>query len=96
MIENTGTEIWPASGTLRPGIFVNLAYRWFDKNNRVVLEGNRAPFPESMQPNDRAKVSIILKTPKKPGKYKLVISPVQEGVRWFSNDATAGIEIEVF
>jgi hypothetical protein len=96
LIENTGTEIWPASGTLSPGIFVNLAYRWFDKNNRVVLEGNRAPFPESMQPNDRAKVSIILKTPKKRGKYKLVISPVQEHLRWFSNDATAGIEIEVF
>jgi hypothetical protein len=95
LIENTGTEIWPASGTLRPGIFVNLAYRWFDQNNRVVLDGNRAPFPESMQPNDRAKVSIILKTPKKRGKYKLVISPVQEGVRWFSDDA-AGIEIEVF
>jgi hypothetical protein len=49
-----------------------------------------------MQPKDRAKVSIILKTPKKRGKYKLVISPVQEHLRWFSNDATAGMEIEVF
>ena len=96
LIENTGTEIWPASGTLRPGSYVHLAYRWFDRNNRIVLEGSRVPLPEPMQPNDRAKVSMILKTPKKRGKYKLVISPVQEGIRWFSNDSTGGMEIEVF
>ena len=96
LIENTGTEIWPASGTLRPGSYVHVAYRWFDKNNRIVLEGRREPLPEPMQPNDWAKVSTILKTPKKRGNYKLVISPVQEGVRWFYNDSTGGIEIEVF
>jgi len=96
LIENNGTEIWPASGTLLPGSYVHLAYRWFDRNSRIVLEGSRVPLPESIQPNDKAEVAMILKTPKKRGKYKLVISPVQEGVRWFSNDSTDGVEIEVF
>lgn len=94
LVQNTGTETWPADGILRPGMFVNLAYRWFDQNNQMVLEGDRAPFPEPMQPNDLAKVSIILKVPMLPGKYKLTIGPVQEGVSWF-----AGIdekEIEVY
>lgn len=83
LVQNTGIETWPADGTLRSGMFVNLAYRWFDQNNQMVLEGDRAPFPEPMRPNDLAKVSIVLKIPVLPGKYKLAIGPVQEGVRWF-------------
>ena len=95
LIENTGAEIWPANGTLGPGMLVHLAYRWFDESNQVALEGNRAALPEPMHPNDIAEVSMLLKIPMQPGKYKLVISPVQEGVRWFSADDGAAKEIEI-
>lgn len=98
LVQNTGTETWPADGTLRSGMFVHLAYRWFYKDNQMALEGGRAPFPEPMRPNDQSKVSILLKTPTQAGKYTLVISPVQEGVRWFDpdNHSEIGKEIEVF
>jgi len=106
LIENTGKETWPANGTLSPGIFVNLAYVWINESGQVALEGDRATFSEPMQQYDKAKVSVILKTPVKTGKYKLIISPVQEGVRWFytdtdtdtdtDNDINIGKEIEVF
>ena len=94
LVQNTGAETWPADGTLHTGMFVNLSYRWFDRNNQVVLEGDRAPFPEPMRSKDLAKVSISLKTPVQPGKYKLVISPVQEGGLWFIS--VDGREIEVY
>jgi len=71
-----------------------LAYRWFDQNNQMVLEGDRTPFPEPMYPRDLAKIAFFLKVPKPPGKYKLVISPVQENVRWFVGGDE--IEIEVY
>ena len=97
LIENTGEETWPTNGALGSGMFVNLAYVWINENGQVALEGGRASFSEPMQPNDKAKVSVILKTPVKTGKYKLVISPVQEGVRWFylDNDINTAKVIEI-
>lgn len=97
-IENTGQETWPANGTLSPGRFVHLSYIWINKKDKVALEGDRSAFLESIQPNDKTRVSIFLKTPKKPGKYKLVVSPVQEGVRWFytNNGMDVAKEIDVF
>lgn len=94
MVKNTGTETWPANGTSQPGMLVHLAYRWFNKINQVVLEGDRALFSEPMQANDETIVSILLKSPVNPGKYKLVIGPVQEGVAWFPSEI--GNEIDVF
>jgi hypothetical protein len=85
-IENTGSETWPAHGRLEPGRYVHLAYRWFDDGGRVVLEGDRTPFPEPMQPGDKVKISLRIKSPRTPGTYRLVISPIQEGVRWFEGD----------
>ena len=93
LVQNTGTETWPADGILRSGMFVNMAYRWFDYNNRIVLGGDRVPFPEPMRPNDLARVSIIIKTPVSPGKYKLAIGPVQEGVRWFAGSDETEIDV---
>lgn len=94
LIHNTGAEIWPADGTLRLDRFVNLSYRWFDLNGRVVLEGDRVPFPEAIRPGDMARFSIVIKVPTSPGKYKLAIGPVQEGVRWFAVDSN--LEINIF
>ena len=83
MVENSGKEIWPGNGTLSSGIFVYFAYVWLNENGQVALEGDRSAFPEPMQPNDIARIPVLLKTPVQPGKYKLILSPVQENVRWF-------------
>lgn len=96
-IENTGSETWPANGVSSPGMFVHLSYVWINENGQVAFEGNRFTFPEPIQPNDKTKVSILLKMPMQPGKYKLFVSPVQENVGWFytqnNNDVTKVIDI---
>lgn len=94
MVQNTGNEVWPADGTLRPGNFVHLAYRWFDQDNQMVLEGDRSPFPEPIRPNDMVKISLTVKMPSHPGKYRLSIAPVQEGVVWFT--ASNDIEMDIY
>ena len=94
LVQNTGPETWPADGTLRSEMNVNLAYRWFDQNNKLALEGDRSPFPEPMHSKDIAKISLVLKVPALPGTYRLSISPVQEGVRWFTGGDQR--EVEVF
>ena len=93
MVQNVGAEAWPADGKLHPGIFVNLAYRWFDRNNQVIMEGDRAPFPEPIHPNDLVTIALVVKTPRLPGKYRLAIAPVQEGVCWFNSPDDITVEI---
>lgn len=92
-VRNTGVETWPANGSLLPGPFVHLAYRWLNFDGDVVLEGNRFPFPEPIQPNDSVKVEIVLTTPRIPGNYSLQIRPVQEGLYWFPGPAERQIEV---
>ncbi len=97
-IVNTGEETWPADGTVDKPMLVNLAYVWVHEDGKVALEGNRASFQEPIKKNDVAKVSILIKTPDQPGKYKLIISPVQEGNRWFysGNSSNIGKEIDIY
>lgn len=98
LIMNTGEDTWPADGTLDKTMLVNLAYVWVNVDGKVVLEGNRASFQEPIRKNDVAKVSILIKTPDEPGKYRLIVSPVQEGNRWFypSTLDDTGKEIEAY
>lgn len=92
-IENSGTEIWPADGTLRDGNLVHLSYRWFDNKHQMVLEGERTPLPESMKPNDIVEISLDISTPSQPGIYQLEIGPVQEGISWFNTPDKLEVEI---
>lgn len=95
LIVNTGEETWPADGTLDKPMLVNLAYVWVNVDGKVALEGNRASFQEPIQKNDVAKVSILIKAPDQPGKYKLIISPVQEGNKWFYSGNLSNIDKEI-
>jgi hypothetical protein len=94
-IENTGAETWPADGRLQPGRYVHLAYRWFDTDGRMILEGDRAPFPEPVHPGDKVKMALRIKSPKTPGMYRLVISPIQEEVQWFER-AGVGKTVDIY
>jgi hypothetical protein len=87
LVMNDGAETWPATGKVEGKNLVNLSYVWLDKAGKVILEGNRFSFLENMEPEDMARISIIIKAPAVPGEYKLVITPVQEGVRWFYQDS---------
>ena len=85
-IKNVGNEIWRSLGRAAEGMYVNASYVWLDTEGKIALEGDRFVLPESMYPGDSARVSLIIKTPIKPGRYTLELSPVQEGVRWFYLD----------
>lgn len=95
---NSGDETWPANNTVNMPLAVNLAYVWIDSAGKVVLEGGRKSFFEPLLKNDIAKVSINIETPQARGKYKLIISPVQEGSKWFYSGSSEhnGKEIEIY
>lgn len=83
LIRNIGLESWPATGEVIPGKYVHLAYVWLRHDGVIALEGGRTALPAPMQSLDIAKALVSFKTPSIPGEYRLIISPLQEGVKWF-------------
>ena len=83
LIQNTGKQVWPIKVSPASNKIVDLGYVWIDQKGSVAMYGDRAAFPEPMQPGDVAKVSMTIKAPVAPGRYELVISPLQENVEWF-------------
>jgi hypothetical protein len=80
--KNTGTQPWFGS---TPTMSVRAGYRWHDSNGVVLpIEGNRAQLdhPE-LKPGDSARLKLIVVAPPTPGSYTLLVSMVQEGVKWF-------------
>lgn len=83
VVQNAGVNAWPADGSLGPLKLVNMAYVWLNANGGVSVEGQRSAFPEPIFPGEAATVYVTVKAPQAPGDYRLVLSPVQEGVKWF-------------
>ncbi len=66
---------------------INLSYYWLDEHDTIVVfEGVRTPVPDNgVLGYDSALVSLRIVAPKEEGKYKLIVTMVQEGVNWFEN-----------
>lgn len=98
LVVNSGDETWPVTGASKDEKQVYLSYVWVASNGKVIAEGNRAKFFEPIPKNGVAKVTLVIKAPALPGKYNLIISPLQEGVRWFysDNEKNRGKEVEVY
>ena len=96
---NSGQAAWPANGdTSRPGL-VHLASVWLAADGKVVQEGVRSAFYETIAAGEKAKVALVLTAPTHPGTYRLVISPIQEDVQWFyqgKNHDHSGVVVNVF
>jgi len=100
-VQNAGGDAWPADGTMQFPKVVNMAYVWLNAGGGVALEGQRSAFVEPILPGESTTVPVTVKAPQAPGSYRLVLSPVQEGVKWFYWDgdgaraqgATKAVEI---
>lgn len=81
VVHNASTEIWNSSAS-NP---VNVAYHWMDEDwNMVVFDGKRTPLPgEGIPPGGTAKIDVHIDPPPRPGKHRLLLSLVKEGMGWF-------------
>ena len=63
---------------------VHVAYRLFDETGGpVVAEGHRTVFPEPLAPGREVELAVGVELPPEPGRYELVVTPVQEFFSWF-------------
>lgn len=68
---------------------VHLSYRWFDRESGevVVLDGARSPVLPPLALDERRSYPLAVEAPSRPGRYRLLVTLVQEGVAWLSDRA---------
>jgi acetolactate synthase I/II/III large subunit len=65
---------------------VHISYRWVNHDHPgTVIEGVRTPLPEPLPPGDERVCRFSLRTPQTPGRYRLIVTLVQEDVAWFDH-----------
>lgn len=79
-LKNLGNEAWGAYGQQA----VTLSYRWLTMDGAfAVSDGLRTRLPADMPAGASIIVPMKIRPPEQPGRYQLVLSPVQESVAWF-------------
>lgn len=92
LVENRGDVIL-VSAAPNP---VHLSYRWVLDGGAPPIEGLRSVLPQALPPSARVACRLTLEAPPTLGDYTLVITLVQEQVRWFDEaDQANGVAYRI-
>ncbi|MGE5569452.1 MAG: ABC transporter permease [Rhodospirillales bacterium] len=76
-IENFSAETWRPEDGYAAGCQV------FDpETDTLVMEGARTPLPRALAPGEAIEVDIQVELPPEPGRYRVFVSSMREGVCW--------------
>ena len=90
----SGSAGQSGSGAVGPIWF---GYQVFDARTGLrVLDGARSRLSEELKSGEVRPVTAEIQLPLGEGLYRVVISPVQEGVAWFYERGSEFLEVEVF
>jgi hypothetical protein len=88
-VENAGTATWRAGG-------VNAASHWLDdRGNPIVWDGPRTELPRAVGPGERVALTMALRGPMPPGRYRLALDLVDEHRLWFAEAGSGTLERDV-
>ena len=59
----------------------------------AILDYGRADLPRDLAPGASAEVRLELTAPSEPGRYRIELDMVREGVAWFSSREPSSVEI---
>ena len=89
-LTNEGWNAW--SSAAEGGVFTS--YHWLDAAGRVAeFDGERTPLPRPIAAGETCEVAITVRAPSTPGRYRLAIDLVREGVTWFSQAGRPWLEV---
>lgn len=67
-VKNIGNHVWPALSLPEWKYKINVVYRWFDNDNRlVVADGIRTGLPHDVNPNEEITMDAQVAAPTKRG-----------------------------
>jgi O-antigen ligase len=87
IVTNTGRLTWDSQAD--PPFY--LSYHWLEAaaDRVIAFEGARSEFPVPIRPGSSLLVPAFIRSPREPGRYRLVWDIVQEGRLWFSTEPGA-------
>ena len=94
-VTNTGNTRWlhekaPAGG------YVSLGGHLKDATGALVdLDFLRAPLPNVVGPGENAALTAGVRAPSRPGRYRLELDMVDEGIVWFAQRGSPTVEVEL-
>ena len=93
-VSNPGTQPWPVTTMITSGRWVHLSYHWVNEAGADVIEGARQVLPCGLRPQEETATGLTVTAPGQPGRYRLRLSLVQEGVAWFDQRGGRPLELE--
>lgn len=78
-LKNNTNEVW------EPGI-LKLGMRWFSAKSGKMVSSARGQLSHSVAPGESLEVGDVIVAPDEPGRYRLAVGLVEEGVRWVPTD----------
>lgn len=91
-LKNVSPIAWEAFE--RSGL--TIGNHWLSENGSMLAWADGCiPLERSMQPGERAYMALEIVAPNAPGKYRLEVDLVEEGICWFGDLALAPLQIPV-
>jgi hypothetical protein len=86
-VENAGTAVWRAG--------ISAAYHWLDeRGNPIVWDGLRTGLGADVPSGERRTLTLRLRAPIPPGRYRLAFDLVDEHRLWFAEAGSEWLELE--
>ena len=89
VVKNKSLERWPSLRSAEGKFAVVASYIVRDQNNKQVKEGGHTMLPDDLQPGEKLSLDVSIKAPEYPGRFKIVVDLLHEGVGWFTQYDTS-------
>ncbi len=95
-VKNTSGAPWPQAGNGEGAAVMSLGNHWLDEHGALlVYDDGRAPLPRDVAPGEELDLTLGIKTPAAPGRYRLELDLVHEGVAWFAHQGSRATSFPV-
>jgi len=88
-LRNDSGAVWRSAEGFRVG------YHLFDANTgTLIVDGERIELPSDLKPGESARIGLSFQWPAEEGRYRLLISPMREGVCWYYDSGWPALAME--
>lgn len=88
VVTNLGAANWPAVG-VGGWTQITVGNHWSTRGGKLLrLDDGRGRLRDDLGPGESTDVTLFVRAPERPGRYRLDVDVVQEGVGWFADSGS--------
>jgi hypothetical protein len=94
-VANVGNTLWLHRAHAQRGQIALGGHLRDDAGTLLVLDFLRAPLPHDVPPGHRVELRLDVRLPERPGRYRLELDIVDEGLEWFADSGSPTLTLEL-